>query len=70
MNKKFSMKNLLESKGFSEFTATLMAIVIGLIFGYIVMLIASPANAGLGFSSVLTGGMKKKSRLLIVVTVY
>lgn len=59
MNKKFSMKNLLESKGFSAFTATLMAIVIGLIFGYIVMLIASPENAGLGFSSVLTGGMKK-----------
>lgn len=59
MNKKFSMKNLLESRGFSAFTATLMAIVIGLIFGFIVMLIASPANAGLGFSSVLTGGMKK-----------
>ena len=59
MNKKFSMKNLLESRGFSAFTATLMAIVIGLIFGFIVMLIASPENAGLGFSSVLTGGMKK-----------
>ena len=59
MNKKFSLKNVFESRGFSAFTATLMAIVIGLIFGYIVMLIASPENAGLGFSSVLTGGMKK-----------
>ena len=59
MNKKFSMKNIFESRGFSAFTATLMAIVIGLFFGYLVMLIASPENAALGFSSVLTGGMKK-----------
>ena len=59
MNKKFSMNSLFESKGFSAFMATLMAIVIGLIFGFLVMLIASPANAGLGFMSVLTGGLKK-----------
>ena len=59
MNKKFSLKNLLDSKSFSAFTATLMAIVIGLIFGYLVMLIASPANAGLGFNSILTGGLTK-----------
>ena len=58
MNKKFSVNNLFESKGFSAFMATLMAIVIGLIFGFLVMLIASPANAGLGFMSVLTGGLK------------
>lgn len=59
MNKKFSMKNLMESRGFSAFMATLMAIVIGLIFGYLVMLIASPQNAWYGFSSILTGGLKK-----------
>ena len=59
MNKKFSLKNILESRGFFAFTATLMAIVIGLFFGYIVMFVASPENAGLGFNSVLTGGMKK-----------
>jgi len=59
MNKKFSLKNIFDSRGFSAFTATLMAIVIGLVFGYVVMLIASPENAGLGFSSVLTGGVKK-----------
>ena len=46
------------NKGFSAFMATLMAIVIGLIFGFLVMLIASPANASLGFMSVLTGGLK------------
>ena len=59
MNKKFSLSNLLDSKGFSAFMATLMAIIIGLIFGFLVMLIASPANAGLGFMSVLTGGLRK-----------
>ena len=59
MNKKFSLKNRMESRGFSAFAATFMAIVIGLIFGYVVMLVASPENAGYGLGSVLTGGMKK-----------
>lgn len=59
MNKKFSFNSLLETKGFSAFTATLMAIVIGLVFGFIVMLIASPANAIYGFNSILTGGLGK-----------
>ena len=59
MNKKFSINSLFESRGFSAFMATLMAIAIGLIFGFLVMLIASPANASLGFMSVLTGGLKK-----------
>ena len=58
MNKKLSLKGLFETRGFSAFTATLMAIIIGLIFGFIIMLIASPANAGMGFSSILTGGLK------------
>ena len=68
MNKKFSMKNLLDSRGFSAFMATMMAIVIGLIFGYIVMLIASPANAGLGFTSILTGGLSKMGDVFYYAT--
>ena len=68
MNKKFSLKNLLDSKSFSAFTATLMAIVIGLIFGYLVMLIASPANAGLGFNSILTGGLTKMGDVFYYAT--
>jgi len=59
MNKKFSINSLLETRGFSSFVATLMAIVIGLVVGYLVMLVASPVNAGLGFSSILTGGLGK-----------
>lgn len=68
MNKKLSMKNLLDSRGFSAFMATLMAIVIGLIFGYVVMLIASPANAGLGFTSILTGGLSKMGDVFYYAT--
>ena len=68
MNKKFSMKNLLDSRGFSAFMATMMAIVIGLIFGYLVRLIASPANAGLGFTSILTGGLSKMGDVFYYAT--
>ena len=68
MNKKLSLNNLLESKGFSAFTATLMAIVIGLIFGFLVMLIASPANAVLGINSILTGGLGKMGDVFYYAT--
>lgn len=59
MNKKFSLNSLVDSKGFSTFIATLMAIVIGLGVGFVVMLVASPENAVAGFSSILVGGLKK-----------
>ena len=68
MNKKFSLNNLLENKSVSAFIATLMAIVIGLIFGFIVMLIASPANATLGFNSILTGGLGKMGDVFYYAT--
>lgn len=68
MDNKFSFKKVIESRGFSAFTATLMAIIIGLIFGYLVMLIASPQNASLGFSAVLTGGLKKMGDVFYYAT--
>ena len=68
MNKKFSINNLLDSKGFSAFMATLMAIVIGLVFGFVVMLIASPANAGIGFNSILTGGLSRMGDVFYYAT--
>ena len=68
MNKKFSLNNLLENKSVSAFVATLMAIVIGLVFGFIVMLIASPANATLGFNSILTGGLGKMGDVFYYAT--
>lgn len=59
MNKKFSIQSIVTSKGSLAFFATVMAILIGLFFGFLVMLISSPDNAFLGFGAVLTGGMKK-----------
>lgn len=55
-------------KGLSSFFATLLAIAIGLIFGFIVMLIASPANAGFGFMAILTGGLRKLGDVLYYAT--
>ncbi len=47
---------LLKSKGMAAITAALLAIVLGLIFGFFVMLFASPANSVYGFTTMLFGG--------------
>lgn len=56
---KTNIQKILKSKGNSAFTAALLAIVLGLIFGYIIMIIASPANSFSGFNTVLFGGLKR-----------
>lgn len=60
MNKK---KNILgtftASTGFKAFRAACLAIVLGLVFGFIVMLIARPASAPAGILAVITGGFRK-----------
>ena len=57
--KAFNLKHVLKSKGFSAFSAALLAIFLGLVFGFIVMTAASPANAFPGFFMVLSGGFKR-----------
>jgi simple sugar transport system permease protein len=52
-------KRITKGQGTSSFTATLLAIALGLIFGFIVMLIASPADAIFGFNSMLFGGFTR-----------
>ncbi len=52
-------KKFIKSKGFSAFTSALLAIALGLIIGYIVMIIAGSERAGIGFQTVLTGGFRK-----------
>lgn len=44
-------------QGISSVTATLLAIFIGLLFGFFVMLVAGPDTAGTGILVVLTGGI-------------
>lgn len=68
MNSKFSWKRITGSRGFAAFTAALLAIVIGLIFGFLVMLVASPANALNGFLKVLSGGLGRMADVLYYAT--
>jgi simple sugar transport system permease protein len=51
--------SILKIKGSSAFLAALLAIVLGLVFGFIVMLIASPSNAYWGFNSMVFGGFDR-----------
>ncbi len=62
------LKNLTKSKGFSAFTSALLAIFLGLIIGYIVMIIAGPEKAGIGFRTVLTGGFQKIGNVFYFAT--
>ncbi len=55
--KVFDIKKVTRSKGFSTFSAALLAIFLGLVFGFIIMAIASPANSFSGFQAVLLGGI-------------
>lgn len=56
---KTTIQKLLKSKGTSAFTSALLAIILGLIFGYIIMIIASPANSLQGFKMVIMGGFSR-----------
>jgi len=55
----FNLKAITKSKGFSSFTAALMAIFLGLAFGFIIMLIANPGNAISGFRYIMFGGLRR-----------
>lgn len=66
--KAFDMKKLTKSKSFSAFTAALLAIFLGLVFGYVVMAVASPANSFSGFKMLLAGGFKRLSDVLYFAT--
>lgn len=56
---KINLKKIIESKGVSAFTAALLAVILGLIFGYLIMIIASPANSLSGFKMVIVGGLSR-----------
>ncbi|HPT78958.1 MAG TPA: ABC transporter permease [Candidatus Atribacteria bacterium] len=64
----FHLKKITGSKAFSTFTAALLAILLGLVFGFIVMLIASPPNAVPGIFAVLTGGFRRIADVIYYAT--
>lgn len=53
------IKAFSKSKGASQFGATLLAVAIGLVFGFIVLLIANPSNVFGGFGKILFGGFSR-----------
>ena len=61
MNHKIN--KLTSSKGFSAFSSSLLAIVLGLIFGFFVMFFANPERAIDGFIIVLTDGFSSMKRM-------
>ena len=56
---KFDLKNITHSDGFSSFSSALMAIVLGLFFGLLVMIVAIPGNAIAGFQYIVLGGFNR-----------
>ena len=50
---------MFKGSGFASFSSALMAIILGLIFGFIVMLIAKPESAGAGFKYITLGGFSR-----------
>lgn len=54
---KFNIKNITNSGVLSSFSSALMAIILGLIFGFLVMFSAIPGNAVAGFRLILAGGL-------------
>lgn len=66
--KVFDIKRIVKSKEFSAFTSALLAILLGLIFGLIVMAIASPANTLPGFRMLLFGGFERIGDVLYFAT--
>ncbi len=59
---------LINHKGTFTFIAALLAIVVGLLFGFVVMLIASPSEAFYGFFTMLFGGLSRIGSVLYFAT--
>ena len=66
--KGFSLKKLTNSAGFSSFTSALVAILFGLLFGFLVMLFAAPENAIAGFRYILLGGLNRIGNVFYFAT--
>ncbi len=65
---KISLKNIINSGTLSSFSSALMAIAIGLLFGFLVMIIASPGNAVAGLRYIILGGFRKMGNVFYFAT--
>ena len=51
------IKNLFKGEGFVNFSSSILAIVCGLLFGLIILLISNPSQAFGGFMMIIQGGV-------------
>lgn len=56
MNMNTRLNRFRHSEGFSSFLSSLMAIVVGLLVGFIILLVSNPSQALSGFGAILLGG--------------
>lgn len=62
------LKRLFKTDGARSFYATLFAILLGLLFGFLVMFISSPADSFMGFIAILFGGSERLADVLYYAT--
>lgn len=63
--------SLLRTEGFASFSSSLIAILVGLVFGFIILLVSNPGQAFSGFFAILGGGfanMKNLGQVLYFAT--
>lgn len=65
---KFNIGNIIHGSGFSSLTAALMAVFLGLVFGFVVMLVARPQAAVAGFRYILLGGFSRLGNVFYFAT--
>ena len=65
---KFNLKDMININALSSFSSALMAIAIGLIFGFLVMVIAAPGNAIEGLRYIILGGFGKIGNVFYFAT--
>ena len=66
--KRLGLRSFTKKIGLSSFSSALMAIFLGLIFGFFVMLVASPGNALAGFQYILFGGFNRIGNVFYFAT--
>lgn len=65
---RFNIKSIISRGAISSFSSALMAIAIGLIFGFLVMLVAAPENAVAGLRYIILGGFNKIGNVFYFAT--
>lgn len=65
---RFDFKSITKSSGFVSLSSALLAIFLGLIFGFFVMLFASPSNAFAGLQYIVFGGFNRIGNVFYFAT--